>query len=416
MSGIGSSGSRDRSGRLPRRYALELICGRSGSLPALDGSDMALAHRLVRESIVWRARLDHAIMAFSDRPLSGLDRETLSALRIGAAQLLVLGMPPYAAIDSVVGVLRRPGRRSYVNAVLRRLSREGEPATDDPAVLWSHPPDLVDRWTERFGRSDTVELMRWNNSAPPLGAWLPPGIEAPAESMPGRYLGSWVRMERSGREPLASLETAYFQDEAAAVVGEGFSRLVSGDLFLEIGAAPGGKSVHLSTGGTREGGVCMDISRERLALWIDNSTRLGFGELFPLIGRGELAPFGPHSFRSVLVDAPCTGTGVYRRRHDARWNWSEGLLASCASAQRAMLSGAADLVAPGGCLAYSTCSLEPEEDTGMVIWFEESFPDFERIAFPAPSELVRDDLLVIFPPVHGIDGHFAAAWRKRVSR
>jgi 16S rRNA (cytosine967-C5)-methyltransferase len=347
--------------------------------------------RLHREAVAWRLRLDSALAACCHRPLSSLDPRTLAALRLGAVQILVLGTPPHAAVNESVAVAG-PRSRGLVNAVLRRLAAEGEPEPEGPWVAGSHPRDLWERWASRYGPEGAGRLMEWDNAVPPLGASTPPG---------------YVEIERSG--PLEPPPGAYIQDEASALVGAGAAALPGGTV-VELCAAPGGKTFHLDPSCRFD--ACLDSSRERLRVWTANAERLGFRNSCAVLGDASQPPFV--QVGKVVVDAPCTGTGVYRRHPDARWGWSGRLLSVCVDAQRRILSAAAGLTAPGGCLVYSVCSLEPEEAGEQAEWFERSFPGFGRRPFPAPSELVREGALCIFPPDHGIDGHFAVCWERTV--
>jgi 16S rRNA (cytosine967-C5)-methyltransferase len=369
---------------------------------------------------VWRERLDHSLRAYSSRPLESLETTTLDALRLGAVQLLVLEMPPYAALDSTIGAIRDRGRRGYVNAVLRKLADRGEPPHESLSTEYSHPESLVRRWLDRYGKSSTESLLEWNNGVPPLGAYDFAGTSllSPGVQVGGEFLERFVRLERSGPGVLQGRERRglYVQDEGAAIVGEGFAELAEGSA-LEIGAAPGGKTVHIChSSSPPELLLCLDSSADRMRTWLENGRRLCPSLLqrsvFGIVSRAEdLSPFEKgQRFDTVIIDAPCTNTGVYRRRHSARWRWSLSLLEECVAIQRSLLESAADLVSPGGGLAYSTCSLEPEENGGMVEWFESRRAGFRRIDFPAPSQLVREGLLDIFPPDRGFDGHFAAAW------
>jgi len=296
-----------------------------------------------------------------------------------------------------------------VNAVLRKLAGEGEPDPDSasPAERWSHPEDLVDRWTAAFGPERTEALMRWNNGIPDLGACMGGGGEGLA---PGSWLQDYRILPRTGSSPLESLDGPfYLQDEAAALVGRTCAGLAAGLDVLEIGAAPGGKTHHL--GETAVSVVSMDSSPGRMERWMGNFRRLGWTGCHPLVGDGTRPPLAC-SFGMVLVDAPCTNTGVYRRRPDARWKWSADYLEGMTVLQRELLASASALVAPGGYLVYSTCSLEEEENQGQVRVFEECRDDFRRVPLDAPAELVTDGAIGIFPPEHGIDGLFAVAWRR----
>ncbi len=297
-----------------------------------------------------------------------------------------------------------------MNAVLRKLAAEGEP---DPgsatlAERWSHPADLVDRWISRFGADRTVRLMEWNNGVPAIGACIEETGDGP--ECGGRYLEDYRVLQRSGSNPLVSLECpAYIQDESAAIVGRSLAAMAVGGEVLEIGAAPGGKTHHLQASASLV--ISMDSSPARMERWAQNRRRLNWREALPLVGSGTEPPLG-RKFGMVLVDAPCTNTGVYRRRPDARWKWSSAYLIQMARLQRDLLDSAAGLVAPSGVLAYSTCSLEDEENFQQVDRFENIHSDYRRIALQVPAELASEGMISIFPSEHGIDGMFAAAWRR----
>ena len=375
----------------------------------LSARDAAFSRRLRLEVVTWRARLDRSLAPLLNRPLDSLEGVVLAALRVGAAQLLLLRTPPHAAVSETVEAAPRRAR-GLVNAVLRRLAREGEPAGPvDPWVFYSHPEELVRRWTSRWGEKATEALLVWNNSVPTTGCFC---IEDDCPGEPGLYLEEYRRLDgdlpEGGLEAYLNAHRAYVQDEAAALVGEGARELAAGPLLLEVGAAPGGKTVHLRDCGTT---VCVDGSADRMSVWRSNVERLSLQGCYGVVAEGDRLPLG-RRFDTVLVDAPCTGTGVYSRRRDARYGWSDRLLRRCVETQRAMLEAAAGAVAPGGALIYSTCSLEPEENTDAVEWLEANAAELRRVPFPAPEELVADGMLSIFPPDHGIDGLFAAAWRK----
>ncbi len=379
-----------------------------GTFSALRGRDKAFALRLLRETVVWKARLDRALTRYCNVPLQNLDDEVLAALRVGAAQLLVLGTPPHAAVSETVGAVDGGGR-GLVNAVLRKLASCGEP---DPGSagdheMFSHPAHLVEKWRSSFGVSDAGALMEWNNAVPTLGACFK---DPPAGLGAGRYMADYRIIDRTGYRPLESLtEPVYIQDEAAVVVGRAAASLAVGGRVLEVGAAPGGKTHHLQV--AAEMVVSMDCNAARAARWLENSRRLGWRSCFPVVGDGTLPPLAA-GFDLVFLDAPCTNTGVFRRRPEARWKWSPAYLGGMVKMQRDLLTGSAAMVKPGGFLVYSTCSLEPEENVEQVRWFEEHVKGFTGVGLPAPPQLVSKGMISIFPPEHGIDGMFAAAWRR----
>lgn len=353
--------------------------------------------------MTWRLRLDAALTPLSSRPLGSLDGSVISALRVGAVQILLLDTPPHAAVSATVGAVH-PRARPFVNAVLRKLAATGEPPGSEPWIALSHPRGLWDRWASRYGEDAAMDLMRWNNTTPDLGGFC---FGAPGGGERGFFLEAYRYIRRAGRLDPGGLEGIYIQDEGAALVGRGAAKL-PGSRVLDICAAPGGKTAHLADGKTLV--LSMDDSKDRMAQWVENSARLGWESCFPVVADCSSIP--ARSAGKVVVDAPCTGTGVYRRRNDARWGWCDGLLSECVSTQQRLLDASAGCVEPGGWLVYSVCSLEPEESIGQVSRFEESHPGFRRGDFPAPGVLVRDGMLCIFPPEHHVDGHFAACWER----
>ena len=375
----------------------------------LQGRDRAFALKLLRETTVWRARLDRALARFCSKPLDDLDIEVLAALRIGAAQLLILHTPPHAAVSATVSAISGHRASGLVNAVLRRLSREGEPDMDGAPLheVWSHPQSLVARWVSRYGREKTEKLLEWNNSVPGIGGCFSDQEDSFEKGM---YLDDYRIIERTGENPLHSITgNVYIQDEAAAVTGRAVAELAAGGSVLEIAAAPGGKTHHLQAAAKFV--ISADSSFSRMHRWRENSSRLRWSNSIPVVADGRTPSFRS-AFDMVFIDAPCTNTGVYRRRCDARWKWSDEYLENSVILQRELLLTACELVVPGGILIYSTCSLEDEENRLQVEMFESSRDNFQRISLSAPAELVTDGMICIFPFDHKVDGMFTAAWKR----
>jgi len=384
---------------------IRALSGGNARFDLLSQRDRGFALRLLRETEVWRLRLDRSLSAYCRTPLHRLDTPVLAALRAGAAQLLVLNTPPHAAVAATVEAVTVKRAAGLVNAVLRRLQAEGEPEGGELFEIWSHPRSLVRRGVSEFGRERAEALMEWNNGVPELGGW------GPEEKGSGRYLRGYRALPRTGTDPLETApEGLYVQDESAAIVAESAAQLANGETVLEIGAAPGGKTHHLSSNASYV--VSMDSSRRRMDRWRENACRLNWRDALPVVALGEFPPFR-RDFGLVLLDAPCTNTGVYRRRFDARWNWSPERLATSVLLQKKLLRAASGLVSPGGILFYSTCSLEEEENRMQVKSFSEEASDFETVSLPAEGELVKDGMICIFPTEHHMDGHFAAAWRRK---
>lgn len=400
--------SKVSKGAAARRAVIESLAGRNENFN-LTGRDRAFALRLLRETTVWRARLDRALARFCSKPLDDLDSIVLAALRTGAAQLIILGTPPHAAVSTTVDALSGHSASGLVNAVLRRLAEAGEPDMDGAPLheIWSHPESLTARWVSRFGREKTGKLLEWNNSVPNVGGCL---HDPEGDLEKGMYLDDYRIFERTGENPLHSITgNVYIQDEAAAITGRAAAELAAGGTVLEIGAAPGGKTHHLQA--AADFVISADSSLMRMRRWQENSARLRWRDSIPVVTDGRMLSFNG-GFDMVFIDAPCTNTGVYRRRCDARWKWSDEYLESFVILQRELLLTSCELVVPGGVLIYSTCSLEEEENRLQVELFERSADYFHRICLPVPDELVRDDMICIFPFDHQIDGMFAAAWRR----
>lgn len=384
----------------PRRKALEVLLGLRETPFELSSRDEAFALRLVRETTVWRARLDHNLARFLKRPMQKLDSRMLSVLRLGAVQLLVLGTPVHAAVSETVRLAGNQGARGLVNAVLRRLSMEGEEPDLPLHIRWSHPAELVGRWTDRFGLKRTADLLRWNNDPPVLGGFA---FSDPPPGEPGLYLEGYRRFDRGIPLPPPGV---FVQDESTAIVARAF-RSIPGESTLEIGAAPGGKTAH------QQGNVVvsLDLSLQRMGKWMENSRRLGWAQALPVVADGRELPFRK-GFDKVFVDAPCSNTGVFRRRPGARWRWSPATTEALVKSQAALLHCASEYVLPGGALFYSTCSLEPEENELQACDFDALHSGFERLPIRLPDALLQDGSMSSFPPESGVDGLYAVAWKR----
>ncbi len=229
----------------------------------------------------------------------------------------------------------------------------------------------------------------------------------PANTQPGLFLNRYRLIERHG--PFQPPVNFYIQDESAALVGQGMAEL-PGATILEVGAAPGGKTAHLNGRGFV---ISMDKKRRRMGRWLENRDRIGWEDCLPLSADCARLPF-KNKFDKVIIDAPCTNTGVYRRRFDARWNWTKKMEQELILIQRNMLQDSSKAVKPGGILVYSTCSIEPSENSETVRFFEEKNSIFERIPFPGPKALLTSGgFLSVFPPDAKMDGLFAVAWRRK---
>ena len=427
-----------------RRAALEtLLALRRGELldrafavaaAELPARDRAWAQELVYGTVRLRGRMDYVLRAFVNRPLRTLQPELLDVLRLGAYQLMEMGgVPSYAAVSQSVDMARDvagEGAAGLANGVLQTVRRDG-PALEFPDMdaepgaylsTWgSHPHWLVERWLEFFGLEATRALVEANNTHPEL--YLRPVGLAPSSALDAltqarveaarvSFAPDAVRVERpaTAREALA-IVPAVVQDPAAALVVR-YAGVPGDAIVADLCAAPGGKAIALADQVRYV--AAADASLERLARLVENRDRLSQLPLGLVVADARVPPFRPVA--AVIVDAPCTGTGTFRRHPDGRWRVKPEQLVALARLQYEILEGAAAIVAPGGLLVYATCSLEPEENEERMDAFLAEHPEFEVEPGPTgpdPRMLDERGRLVVRPWVFGVDGAFAVRLRRR---
>ncbi len=431
------------------RVAAAEICAdiRSGDMldPAfdrrtakLDARDRRWVRELVYGTLRRRARID----AFLDARIRGgmvrLDADLLDLLRLGASQLLFMeSVPAYAAIAQTVELAKRRhgiGASKLANAVLRRLDREREtlalPKLSDPldalALEGSHPRWLVARWAARWGIAETERLLDANNREAPLVARPYHAVREQLEAMfesAGIHVGEapLVRDSIVLSSPVSSLTELgpfrqglfHMQDPASTLVTQ-YACVPTGATAADLCAAPGGKSVELSRAAANV--LSSDVSFARLQRVVENARRLEIDSMHAYVADARFPAIRPVDF--VLVDAPCTGTGTFRRHPDARWRLKVSDLAVMAALQKSILRAAADCVKPGGVLVYSTCSLEPEENDQQIEHFLNEHPGWRLDPPPegvVPSGVLDLGVLRVLPHRHGTDGAFAARLRRPVA-
>lgn len=433
----------------PRRAAWRVLRDVAGGARAdeaadrrfaeLTGRDRRFATELAYGVVRLRARLDHELGEFVDRPLERVDGGVLDWLRLGLYQLRELRVPDHAAVDESVEGVRATGARratGFVNGVLRSATRREDRRRlfptlgDDPVAhltSWgSHPEWLVRRWLDRWGPEAAARIVELDNRPPDVTLRILDG-DVEAARREARLAGGtleplppWTRcavLADGEPAPVLDRTAAVVQDPAASAVVDYVGRLPAGPA-LDACAAPGGKAIALAHG--RQGDapfVASDARPDRLRRVGASAARTGTDldcvaadARSPAVERAEL----------IVVDAPCTGTGTLRRRPDARWRLGPERLAGAERLQREILDGCADVVAPGGILVYATCSLEPEENEDQVDAFLRRHPGFERAgpggtdALPADVLDDRGDLRVQ-PWLHGTDGAYAARLRRSAS-
>jgi 16S rRNA (cytosine967-C5)-methyltransferase len=400
----------------------------------LDSRDRRWTQELVYGMLRRRGWIDHALTARVRGGIARLDGDLTDLLRLGAQQLLEMGsVPPYAAIAQTVELAKQRhgmGASKLVNAVLRRLDRErsslGADLPTDPidalATEFSHPRWLVARWVAHWGAETARALLEANNREAPVIV-RPWGIVR--EQLEAMLEDAGMRVEEAPLVadsirivgPVLLFELAAFanghcfvQDPAATLVTQ-YAAIPAGAVVADLCSAPGGKSVELARVASLV--ISADLSPVRLRRLLGTTIRLELSNVIPVAFDARRPAIGPVD--AVLVDAPCTGTGTFRRHPDARWRLRLSDLAVTAMMQRDILRSAAHIVKPGGLLVYSTCSLEPEENEIQVAGFLETHPGWTLEAPPAgsvPAETLDAGYLRVLPHAHGADGAFAARLRR----
>jgi len=402
---------------------------------SLPPGERELATELVLGVLRWRSRLDWTLQAKYDRPLADLPAAVRQILRLGAYQLLFLHRVPAAvAVSSSVELAKEYGHAGtarLVNALLRRIGREGEappPGAEDErlATVTSHPLWLVRRWLARWPQDEVRALCQANNempwahvrvntlktSAADLASRLQQaGLEVRRGSLPESL---YVRGPLEARLNLAQEGLLVAQDEAAMVVAHAVDPQ-PGDVVVDACAAPGGKATHLAALMRDQGRVvACDVHPGKVEVLARRARLLGATCVEARCC--DARNLEVRDADRVLVDAPCTGLGVLRRRLEIRWRVQPGHLSRAAELQRAILQSASEAVRPGGVLVYSVCSTEPEEGEAVVEWFlaSGSFAP-EPFTVPWREGTLRADggMLRLWPHHHGTDGYFVARMRRR---
>ncbi len=368
-----------------------------GEMLPQEGADRAFVQDLVY-TVVRRLRPLRAVLGELMKTWPKGELEAL--VYVGAAQILYMpDVPDFAAVHETVAAAKASGgaRRldRVVNGVLRNLIRrraafEAQLAAAPLAVRASFPTALVRRWTARYGAERAEALAAWHNT--PAETWL---AYPPAEGGTG---GSFVKLARGRKvaEVEGFADGAFLVQDPATALAVDLLDVKPGLSVLDACAAPGGKTAQIAW---RMGGagrlVAQEVNPKRRKRLEENLARLRLDGVTVT----QTAPEGV--FDRVLVDAPCSNTGVLRRRPDARWRWSAEHLRQLAGLQAQILSAAAAHVAPGGLLVYSTCSNEPEENEEQVAAFLAAHPGF--------TEVARRESV---PFESGHDGAFACALRR----
>ncbi len=424
------------------------------ALARAGARDRGLLAELVRGTLQWQARYDHLISRFSRRP--GQPEAPLAAvLQLGLHQLCGLdGVPAHAALNETAELCRRRvGARAvgYVNGLLQNVRRDvlGEeppqgraareallrPWFDDlkpgsaawQAAWHSHPRWLVDRWRARHGAAACEALCAWNNEPVPVTLHVrrPHDVAQAREALAasGCVAAPHARVDRAlvvgdggdraslaallAAQPALIVQDATVQEATTWLAADAVAAAGADSRLVDLCAAPGGKTALLA--GWWPGALlAADSARERVRLLDDTLKRIEAPAVGVVLADGTRPPLPDDAFDVVLLDGPCSGTGVLRHHPEGRWRLRAPHVTRSAERLGELAARAAGLLKPGGCLLYATCSLEPEEDEAVVAALLAGRADLE----PWPDQEGRWQRLWLPHEAQG-DGFFAARLKRR---
>jgi len=416
-----------------------------------NARDMSLLRELVYGVTRWKLTLDEIIFHFSTVKKSKVSPRILAILRLGAYQLIYLDkIPASAACNECVKLAKKYGNEGsvrFVNALLRKLSSINKNAlfsdlfshdidSSSLSIKYSYPLWISDRWLNRYGFDFTTALMDASNQKPNLtirANALITTVTALSKKLtifgytthPGLYSNNALTISDS-TDIFKTLEfiNGHFsvQDESSMLAVEALAPQPDDDI-LDMCAAPGGKCGYIAEMTNDSAKIlAADSNPGRLALMEQNLQRLGLKSVrTQIIDALTFNPIFENTFNKVLLDAPCSGLGVIRRKPDIKWSRNEQDIKTLASIQSAMLENASRYVKPGGTLVYSVCTTEPEECEDIINSFlynttnyqPENLHPYLPQSIWGPNKNTSDNSgLYIYPHMHGIDGFYIAKLKR----
>ena len=407
----------------------------------LSDQDRRFVTELVYGAVKAGDTLDWILRRYVNRPLKKIPPMVREILRLGLYQIFYLDkVPASAACNTAVELTKKyshAGTVKFVNAVLRTAVREPEKAKfpegkgkaiEGLALRSQHPYWLVKRWVKQFGFEEAEKLCDFDNGQPVLSvrtntlktgrAELMQALEqAGAEVQESQWTPEGVLVTAHGAlDKLAPLQDGLcqVQDESSMLVAHVVNPQ-PGELIIDCCSAPGGKTTHMAALMHNEGRIVAgDIYEHKLERIEENAQRLGIDIIEPtLLDAREVGEEYEDMADRVLVDAPCSGLGVLRRKPDARWNKSAEEIAALPPLQGEILDSAAKALKAGGVLVYSTCTIDRSENDAVVEAFLARHPEFtlEQTGDFLPVKR-KEQMVQLYPQRDGTDGFFIARMRK----
>lgn len=414
-----------------------------------DPHEKALVTELVNGTVRYRKRLDYVIRSFSKVPLRKMDEAVRDILRMSVYQLFFLDrIPDFAVVNEAVRLAGEYGAdrrtRGFVNGLLRNIVRGGgKDVFPDRkkhfgsylAVYHSFPEELVNGWIKEYGRENAEKICIYFNTSPPI--WLRTNfLRTDRENLAAGLASGGLETVKDKAVPEALKAEGNFNVAADDGFRNGLYSVQDlssmhtahalaprkGEKILDMCAAPGGKACHVAEmTGDRAEIYAYDIHEHRVELIRKNCSRLGIGSVRTDCADAlDLEKYHePESFDRILLDAPCSGTGVLGRRADARWRTAENL-EELVCLQKSLLDVAGKLLKPGGMLVYSTCTMRKEENEDVVFGFLKGNRNFrldseleKREPFVSRREnIYNKGVFRLLPFSDNTDGFFIAAVRK----
>lgn len=408
----------------------------------LTGQDRQQANEYVQGVLRRRLYLDFLIDHYCSIEIATMGSFIKNILRVGIYDLLFMdGTPDYAAINEAVEIGKNkvsPKTGDLINAILRKIQRElnelPKPTTSRRselvAITFSHPEWMVDRWIKRYGERDAFQLMQANNNRPEYYIRVNT-LRTSVENFELRLAKSDIPYEASewlpGYFKVQSLnkirQKGWIEKGFCQVqdIAAGFAPWIldpqDTETVYDLCAAPGTKTIVLADMMQNKGEILsVDINPERVARIAENAETFGADNV--KIRRADVTEERLKLADAVLLDAPCSGTGVLSKRADLRWRRTEEDITKAAELQAELLDAAANMVRRGGRLVYSTCSLEPEENWDQIAKFLENYDNFELQDL---SDYLPEEVLIeggkayqTLPHVHHCDGHFGVMLKRIV--
>ena len=411
---------------LARQKPLDQALAESRDLARLEARDRAFARLLLVTLLRRLGQVDAVLAHCLERPLAPAMARTRGILRLGAVQLLFLGTPAHAAVSESLALAETVGQgraKGLINAVLRRIDREGAALLAEQDAARLNTPDwLWYSWSAAYGEETARAIAEAHLAEPPLDLSAKEDPTAWAERLSAEVLPTGSLRLASGQgavEHLAGYEEgAWWVQDAAAALPARLLGEVKGLRVADLCAAPGGKTAQLAAAGAAV--VAVERTRGRAERLTQNLARLHLEAEVVVADVRSWQPDRP--FDAVLLDAPCSATGTLRRHPDIAWLKSPADLPPLVALQDALLDAAVAMLAPGGCLVYATCSLQPEEGADRIAALLSRRPELSRVPvaaseLPGLAEAVTEEGYLRSLPCHwpargGLDGFFAARLRR----